>query len=234
MTVLHSGTASTNHYLRRLHNLAVGLGWLPWPVLASKLWPSVCSKPKRAITWDEHGRIVSTEKNQERRLYYELLWETGASQLDAADMQAEDIDWNARTIAYRRHKTGQAASLMIGSRLDTVLQQLPSEGPLFPKWSQAKATDRAGEFRRRCRLLAIQGVTLHSYRYAWAQRAKDSGYPERWAQAALEHSARAVHEAYAKGVIVACPPLEQYEADAAREKFEARRLRPSVSAASDT
>jgi hypothetical protein len=34
LVVMRSRTVSTNHYLRRLHNLAVGLGWLPWPLLA--------------------------------------------------------------------------------------------------------------------------------------------------------------------------------------------------------
>lgn len=35
-----------------------------------------------------------------------------------------------------------------------------------------RAGDRATEFRQRCRQLGIKGVTLHSYRYAWAERAK--------------------------------------------------------------
>ena len=55
------------------------------------------------------------------------------------------------------------------------------------------------------------GVSLHSYRYAWAERARINGYPERWAQAALGHSSKAVHQAYAKGAQVVCPSLEEYE-----------------------
>jgi hypothetical protein len=39
-----------------------------------------------------------------------------------------------------------------------------------------RAGDRATEFASRCRQLGIQGVTLHSYRYAWAERAKTGGY----------------------------------------------------------
>jgi len=38
-----------------------------------------------------------------------------------------------------------------------------------------RAGDRATEFASRCRQLAIKGVTLHSYRYAWAERAKTVG-----------------------------------------------------------
>jgi integrase len=39
---------------------------------------------------------------------------------------------------------------------------------------------------------------LHSYRYAWAERARAAGYPERFAQEAPGHKSAAVHWAYAK------------------------------------
>jgi integrase len=57
----------------------------------------------------------------------------------------------------------------------------------------------------------IKGVTLHSYRYAWAERAKTYGYPERFAQEALGHNSKAVHRAYAKNAQVVIPTLESYE-----------------------
>ena len=63
----------------------------------------------------------------------------------------------------------------------------------------------------RCKRLKIEGVTLHSYRYAWAERAKACGYPERFAQEALGHGSKAVHRAYAKKAQVNLPPLEEYE-----------------------
>jgi hypothetical protein len=43
------------------------------------LWPKVETKPKRAITKEEHERILAAENNPARRLYYQLLWETGAA-----------------------------------------------------------------------------------------------------------------------------------------------------------
>ena len=55
---------------------------------------------------------------------------------------------------------------------------------------------------------------MHSYRYAWAEMAKIAGMPERFAQAALGHSSKAVHRAYAKGAIMEIPCLE----DMLREK----------------
>jgi hypothetical protein len=59
LRVMHDGGSATNNYLRRLHNLALGLGWLSWPILAAKLWPKVRPAPKRAITWDEHQKIIA-------------------------------------------------------------------------------------------------------------------------------------------------------------------------------
>jgi len=58
---------------------------------------------------------------------------------------------------------------------------------LFPKLKPMSEAHRATEFRRACRRLKISGITLHSYRYAWAERARSCGYPERFAQEALGH-----------------------------------------------
>ena len=59
--------------------------------------------------------------------------------------------------------------------------------------------------------MKIEGISLHSYRYAWAERAKTVGYPERFAQEALGHRSKAVHRAYAKKAHVILPSLEEYE-----------------------
>ena len=50
---------------------------------------------------------MAAEKNVERRLYYEFLWETGAAQTDAAEFRAEQIDWQRRILSYQRQKTGE-------------------------------------------------------------------------------------------------------------------------------
>ena len=92
MAVLRAGGAMAQATLRCLQNLATGLGWLPWPVLPNKLWPARSVGKKRGVTWVEHQRIRDAERNPERRLYYELLWETGASQSDAALLRAEKSD----------------------------------------------------------------------------------------------------------------------------------------------
>jgi len=206
--VMAAGGVFTNEFLKCLHNLAQGLGWLPWPIIPSKMWPQVKSKPKRAITEEEHNRILEAEKSKERRIYYEVLWETGAAQSDGAELKAENIDWKNQTLSFQRKKTGEWCHLTIGPRLNLLLRQLPNQGPLFCGISQLPDRWRSAEFSRRCRLLKISGISLHSYRYAWAERAYARGIPERFAQAALGHSSKAVHYAYAKHAVVICPSLD--------------------------
>ena len=57
-----------------------------------------------------------------------------------------------------------------GEEVEAVLRRLPAFGPLFPNLSRLPSTERASIFRLRCQALGIEGVTLHSYRYAWAER----------------------------------------------------------------
>jgi hypothetical protein len=66
-TVLNSGGVFTNHILRCLHNLTLGMGWIFAPVIPPKLWPKVEKKFKRAVTFQEHQKIVQCENNIERR-----------------------------------------------------------------------------------------------------------------------------------------------------------------------
>ena len=211
LRVLEIGRVATNVFLRRVHNFALDMNWLPCSLIPKRQWPRVVFKPKRAITFEEHCRILEREPNPERRAFYELCWHLGASQGDLAHLNAEDIDWPNRVVSYRRGKTGSMALLHFGAQVEEVLRRLPPEGPLFPYLRTVRPSDRATEFQRRCRGLGIEGATLHSYRYAWAERAKAAGYPERFAQEALGHNSKAVHRAYAKRALVKIPSLEEYE-----------------------
>jgi integrase len=96
--------------------------------------------------------------------------------------------------------------------VEAILSTLPKIGPLFPSLAKVRPGDRATEFKQRCDGLGIRGTSLHSYRYAWAERAKTAGNPERFAQLALGHNSKAVYRAYAKKAQVTLPPLEEYEA----------------------
>jgi len=211
LRVLECGKVSTNMYLRRIHNFALGMNWLPWPVLPNKQWPKIQFKEKRAITREEHLAIVARETNPERRAFYQLAWHLGASQSDLAFLEAENVDLENHSISFARKKTGSVAVMRIDHEVAEILKDLPGNGPLFPYLRTVRAGDRSTEFHQRCVGLGITGVSLHSYRYAWAERAKTAGYPERFAQVALGHNSKAVHRAYARKANVELPSLGDYE-----------------------
>jgi integrase len=211
LNVLSRGTVSTNVHLRKLHNFCLDMNWLPWPVVPKRQWPEVRFKEKRAITFEEHQAILAREKNPERKAFYQLCWFIGGSQGDIAQLLAEDVDWEHSTLSFRRRKTRVPVVIRLGQEASSLLKDLPSEGPLFPYLCMVRSGDRATEFHQRCKGLGIVGVSLHSYRYAWAERAKAVGYPERYAMQALGHNSAAVHRSYAKGAQMTIPALEEYE-----------------------
>lgn len=248
---LGDGKVSTNVFLRRVHNHALGMDWLLKPVIPRLQWPKPQYKGKRAITAEEHRMIIEAEaaaadRNRgsrnsdqphyvERRDFYELLWHTGASQSDAAFLLAEDIDWRNQTISYSRKKlksrgttTIKPALIRFGREIAEILKRRPEQGALFPYLRTVRAGDRATEFKQRCAGLGISGVTLHSYRYAWAERALKCGYPERFAQQALGHNSKAVHHAYARNAEVTLPSLDDWEESFRTSKNSAQPEKPKV------
>jgi integrase len=211
LEVLKCGSVSTNVFLRRAHNYAVGMQWLPWPVLPKFHWPPVQYREKRAITVEEHQKIIDRERNPATRAFYQLLWHLGGSQTDVATLTAEDIDWNDQTIAYQRRKTGVTSLISFGEEVAVILRTLPQVGQLFPALARIHERHRAKLFLKRLATVNVTGVSLHSYRYAWAERAKCAGYPERFAMQNLGQGSKAVHRAYSKKAQVKLPPLEDYE-----------------------
>jgi integrase len=150
LKVLQMGTVSTNLYLRRLHNFCLDMNWLPWPLIPKLQWPVIRFKEKRAITWEEHGRIVARERNPERKAYYQLAWHLGASQGDLAHLRAEDVDWTARIICFVRQKTRwralQPPQIRFGKEVEDVLSNLPKIGPLSPYLQNVEPGHRTTEF----------------------------------------------------------------------------------------
>jgi integrase len=220
--VLNAGTVSTNVFLRRMHNFAVDMNWILAPIIPRRQWPKIHFKDKRAITMEEHLRIIEREHNPERKKFYELAWHLGASQSDVANLHAEDINWQSQTLTFERmklrHRAVAPPQIRFGRDVAAIFTQLPKTGPLFPYLRTVREADRATEFKQRCQGLGITGVTLHSYRYAWAERAEVCGYPERFAQKALGHNSKAVHRAYARRSQVTVPALEDYEKEFSQRK----------------
>ena len=153
LNALQAGTVSTNVFLRRLHNFCVDMNWLPWPLIPKRQWPAVKYKEKRAITLEEHQKILAAELNPERKTLYQLCWHLGASQGDIASLKGEDVDWQQGTVSFTRKKTGVPVLIHLGAEALNLFKDLPSEGVLFPYLSRVRAGDRATEFRSRCRQL---------------------------------------------------------------------------------
>jgi len=206
---------STNVWLRRLHNYALDMNWLLTAVLGRKGWPKIHYKVRQGITAAEHLRIIASEKNPERKIYYEMLWETGGSQSDIANLSWENIDKEEGILFFYRMKLegrgSEPARLKIGTRLENLLEQLPQYGFFFPKIMIEDPKHRSTEFKRRCRIAGVIDKTLHCYRYGWAERAAMAGMPEREAMTHLGHKSPAVHRAYAKKAKTVTLPLEYYE-----------------------
>jgi hypothetical protein len=100
LAALQAGTVATNVYLRRIHHFAVAMHWLPWPVLPKLYWPPIVFQSKRAITLDEHRKLIARETDPVRRAYYELLWHLGGSQTDMARLCATKAgEWSAGFIS---------------------------------------------------------------------------------------------------------------------------------------
>ena len=86
------------------------------------------------MTAEEHTKIIVSEKNPEKRAYYEFLYETGAAQSDAAEFTAVNIDWQNGLLVYHRKKLwpdSEPARLSIGPKLRELLESLPKSGDLF-------------------------------------------------------------------------------------------------------
>jgi Phage integrase family len=206
---------STQKWLRILHNRALDLGWILAPVMARRIWPKLKTKRAKAITADQHARLIAAEKDDEFRHYLQMLWEIGGAQTDTARLHRDNVDLFNRRVTYNRQKLesiGQGSvAIVIGDDLMKLLNELPQEGYLFPTMAQQNDKVRASRFRKVADRLGFTEISLHSYRYAWAQRAKSYGMPLREAMAHLGHGSKAVHYAYSDKAEIVSLPLEFYE-----------------------
>jgi len=204
--LLAANKVSTTIYLRKAHKFALDMDWLPRSVIPKRRWPAVVYKQKRAITLEEHEKVIENEKNPEWRAFYNLHWHISGSQSDIACLKAEDVNWKEKVIAFLRMKTGSVVQFHFGSEVENILFDLPGDGQLLRNLCKMREQDRAKQFIRRCGFAKVsKGVSLHCSRYAWAERARKAGYPERFAKEALGHNSKAVHRAYAKHAQVRVP-----------------------------
>jgi len=215
VVAINKGTVSTNTFLRKLHNHAKRMKWLPEEILTRGTWPPIVYGDKRAITRDEHELIMKVTPTKERRSFNEVLWQTGGSQTDIANLTAEQIDWEEGSIRFKRIKMGKRkagfVTLTMGPTLEAILEELPQTGLLFPTLAGVGENDRATAFAKHCEKAGVEGVTLHSYRYAVIQRAQACGFSKRHAMAMVGQSREQTHNLYARGGATVVPSLEEWE-----------------------
>jgi len=160
LRVLENGKISTNNYLRRFHNFAVDMAWLPWPVMPKRQWPAIHCKERRAVTRAEHELILNRERNPEMRAFLWCCWHIGGSQSDVANLKAEDIDWRTQVVSFFRAKTGTAQIIHFGVALAEVLRNLPGQGLLFPQLAAIDEKHRAARFQRACRREGVAFIPI--------------------------------------------------------------------------
>src|SRR5437870_4682897 len=149
LKVLEKGSVCTNIYLRRIHNFALDMNWLPWPVLPKKRWPVVKFREKRGVTRKEHEAIVAREGNPERKAFYQLAWHLGASQTDLALLEAENIDWEHNVVSFARKKTGSIAIMRFDGDMAEILRTLPANQSSWNCLRRFRSNRPAGTKRRR-------------------------------------------------------------------------------------
>ena len=215
---LNTGGVSVNVFLRRWHNHALEMDWLPKRVLSNRLWPKVHHEEKRAITQAEHQALKNYIENEEWKDYLETLWWTGGAQMDIATLTGERISLDTGAISFQRAKLQKKGSgqtlLMMGPTLQAIMKRRWNKGHVFPYLASIRTTDRATYFRRYCERAGVgDDVTLHCYRYAVAERMHTIGFNERFSKALLGHKTTRNHNLYAKGAVVQVPCLEKSESD---------------------
>jgi integrase len=213
LSAVNSGTVSTNTYLRRFQNFALDLGWLPKPILPKKRWPKVRHQPKRAITEEEHQRILTRETNPERRAFYQFCWYLGGASTDVATLQASNIDWRNRTISYNRKKTAQLTPFQ---SVDACLKELNTYiegwGAYFRICDHEAIRSWRGldaHVRRRVRAIAIRQQKRPRFLFRHLVRngaSEGTAAKTAWSSRGVWHkSARfGVHEAYGLAWFIGC------------------------------
>lgn len=210
--ILQCGKTSIIKYLRDLHSFALERGLLAAPLVAPKRFKIKRKKVQRAITEIEHHKIISTEKHEDFRLYLELMWETGISNTDLANLRAEDCDGGRNILAFERLKTGTTSRLGISAKVQAILSQLPKSGLLFPRLHAMGQRQRSSYFHRRVRTketgLSGSFPCLHQYRHSFVKRAFEAGVPLIQIMAAMGHKSSVVTLYYGKTAEIVYQPIE--------------------------
>jgi hypothetical protein len=104
----------------------------------------------RAITEEEHRKILAHEPNRERRNFYEFCWQSGGRQNDIASLNAEGVNWDSGLVMHGPSKTGAGMFTQCDQEVKALFATLPRTGPLVPILKNCSASVRADYFKRAC------------------------------------------------------------------------------------
>ncbi len=223
LAVLKSGGVSVNVYLRRWHNFAQQMDWLPKAIVPIALWPAPEYEEKRAITLEEHRILVNYVEREEWKDYLEVLWWTGGAQADIACLKRDRMNIFSRTLSFKREKLQKKRKssnrpkglthLTMGQTLFQILERRFELNEFaFPYLSGINTKNRSTYFRRFCDRAGVpEDVTLHCYRYSICERMAAIGFNERYAKALVGHASSQIHADYARNAQIIIPSLEDEE-----------------------
>lgn len=162
--------------------------------------PPIASRAADAmVTTEEHAKLSTASPPYFRR-FLEMLYLTGCRPAEAAQLTADDIDWDAGTAVIRKHKTmrkGKRRVLYLAPDAVTLLRELAAKyptGPLFRNrigkpWTRS-AIGMA--IRKAGRTAGLTGKIAYGYRHAFATDALASGVPDAQVAELLGHTSTAM------------------------------------------
>jgi len=101
--------------------------------MQSWLISNIHYKEKRAITLEEHRKVIAAEINPERKILYQLCWHWGASHGYIASLKGEDVDWTNGTVSFTPKKTGVPVLMDLGSEASNLCQRPPVKPEVWPR-----------------------------------------------------------------------------------------------------
>jgi len=235
---LKNAGVSLVEFGRKFHNYAMNHRLIPYAIMGKEMWPKIDTDPvSRSITEGEHLTIVGYLSNPSLKPYNDhankhqgtmpemwrdewvnwlwFLWFTGASSADAANMKAECIRWGEGVLEYKRGKwikperhAPVRVAIAKGGQFEKLLKRLPAAGNLFPLLSLRRSDERAKTFAGVIGCLGIPKVTIHGYRFAFAERAKEAGMSTEDRMASLGHADYDMHHHYDKNAKVTPASIE--------------------------
>jgi integrase/recombinase XerC len=189
------------------HNVLWCVGaFLRWCGRTDKIpLPPKASRGADAVISEETHALVLAEVKGDFRALCEFLWHTGCRPGEATGLVAESVNWEARAVTLRKHKTrhrGKTRTLHLSGAALAVLE------------AQARKYGGAGLLFRglRGRPLSLQAMTMrfqrvsekigrtvrsYDYRHTYATRALAAGESDTVVAGLLGHTSTAMlHRAY--------------------------------------